>query len=198
MNKTALANIALGKLGAARITSVDENSPVAIKVREMWDITRDAMLRRREWNFAIKRANLSALADAPAFGWDVQYQLPSDYVRTVEFNGQTAGTSQALFDIEGDKLLTNDNDQAQFVYVARVEDVSLWDDGFQTAFSFALAAALAPSLSNSQTLAGDLDRKAEMAITKAGGGNLAEDRPRCILAHQDSGWIKARQGANNW
>jgi len=197
MTKTLLANIALGKLGASRITSLDERSPVAEKLREMWDVTRDSILRRREWNFALKRVTLSALATAPAFGYAYQYQLPTDYIRAVEFNAQAAGTSQALFEIEGDKLLTND-ETAELRYVYRNEDVSSWDDGFHAAFAFALAAAVAPSLSNSQTMAADLEAKAERAITKAGGANLGEDKPRAILAFQDSGYINARLGAQNW
>ncbi len=57
----------------------------------------------------IEAGHSSALATAPAFGYAYQYQLPTDYIRAIEFNAQAAGTSQALFEIEGDKLLTNDS-----------------------------------------------------------------------------------------
>ena len=197
MTKTLLANIALGKLGASRITSLDERSPVAEKLREMWDVTRDSILRRREWNFALKRATLSALATAPAFGYTYQYQLPTDYIRAVEFNAQAAGTSQALFEIEGDKLLTNDA-TAELRYVYRNEDVSSWDDGFQAAFSL-LWPRLWLRRSRTRKLwqriwkpkqSGPSPKRAAQTWAKISQGQS--------LAFQDSGYINARLGAQNW
>jgi hypothetical protein len=197
MTKTELANFALSQLGHGRIMDIDEASPVAEAIRSVWDLTRDATLRRREWNFASIRKVLVRLSTAPLFDWTFAYQLPSDYIRAVTLNGEAAGTSQATWDIEGDVLLSN-SEKAELVYIRRVEQVSAWDDGFQKAFATALSAAAAPSITQSMGLADRMEGKAEQAIVKAGGANLAEDRPRCILAHQDSEWMKARHGKGNW
>lgn len=197
MTKTELANFALSQIGVARIMDIDEASPVAEACRSVWDLTRDATLRRREWNFAIDRKSLVRLADKPIFDFEFAYQLPSDYIRAIKVNDEAAGTSQATFEIEGDLLLSN-AEKADIVYTRRVKDVSLWDDGFQKAFATALAAAVTPAITTSTGLADRMESKAEQAIVKAGGANLAEDRPRCILAHQDSEWMKARFGKGNW
>jgi len=137
------------------------------------------------------------LSDAPLFDWQFAYQLPTDYIRSITVNGEAAGTSQASWEIEGDLLLSN-CEKAEIVYIRRVDQVSLWDDGFNKAFATALAAAVTPVITSSMGMADRLESKAEQAIVKAGGANMAEDRPRCILAHQDSEWMKARLGKGNW
>jgi hypothetical protein len=45
---------------------------------------RKAELRKRHWSFAIKRAALPALADAPTWGFGYAYQLPTDYLRLMQ------------------------------------------------------------------------------------------------------------------
>jgi hypothetical protein len=197
MTKTELANVALGILGEMRITNISENSPHAERCRQMWDITRDAVLRRREWNFATTRKTLTRLADAPIFGWTYAYQLPANYIKAIKLNEAHAGTSQATWEIEGDLLLTNE-EEANLVYIYRNETVSEWDDSFNKAFATALAAAVSPSITSSISLTDNLEAKAERHIVKAGGASMMEDRPRCVMAHQDSEWLKARGGARNW
>ena len=197
MTKTELANVALAILGEMRITEISESSPQAERCRQMWDITRDAVLRRREWNFAVTRKTLTRLADAPIFEWTYAYQLPADYIRAIKLNEAHAGTSQTTWDIEGDVLMTNE-EEANLVYIYRNVTVSEWDPAFNKAFATSLAAAIAPSLTASMSMADNLEAKAERSIVKAGGSNLAEDRPRAILAHHDSEWLKARGGARNW
>jgi len=58
-HKIVLANIALGHLGTVSMADYNEVSPEGIQVRRQWDAARDGLLRRRAWNFAIKRASLA-------------------------------------------------------------------------------------------------------------------------------------------
>lgn len=203
MTKTELANIALGHLGHALISSIDEASPAAQHCRRMWDFCRDGLLRQRHWNFALARADLTRLSSAPPFGWTAAFQLPSDYLLAVEWNGMEAGTGESEFDIEGEMLLADvasdeETPRAELRYVRRVEEVSKWDASFCEAFSYKLAAALAPSITSSSTLTQDMDRKAEIVMQKAFGPDNVETRPRVVLAQEGSGWLAARQGARNW
>ena len=55
---TSLANIALGHLGTTSIEAFNESSPEGVHVRRHWNLVRDALLRQRHWNFAIKRVEL--------------------------------------------------------------------------------------------------------------------------------------------
>jgi hypothetical protein len=203
MNKTLLANIALGHLGSSLIQSIDELSPQAEHCRRMWEITRDSLLRERHWNFALTRADLSASADAPLFGWEVAYVLPADYILAIEWNGREAGTGEAGFDIEGGFLLTDaESDgataRAELRYVYQHDNVSKWDASFCRAFSFALAAAIAPALSSSAGLADNMMQKSDEVLKRAFGPDNLETRPRAVLAQENSGWLAAREGASNW
>ena len=203
MTKTELANIALGHIGSAKIQSIDENSPAAEHCRRMWEFVRDGLLRQRHWNFALARAVLSKLDDAPAFDWDSAYQLPNDYLLAISWNGREAGTGESSFDIEDGKLLCDADsngttETANLRYVKRVESVSAWDASFCEAFTYKLAAAIAPSLSTSGNLAADLMQKAEALMVRAFGPDNLESRPRVVLAQTGSAYLAARQGARNW
>lgn len=58
MTQLELANIALGHLGTIGLVTYNEASPEGEHVRRHWDLARDALLRQRHWNFAIRRATL--------------------------------------------------------------------------------------------------------------------------------------------
>lgn len=197
MTKTELSNIALGHLGHALISSIDEVSPAAQHIRRMWDYCRDGLLRQRHWNFALERSTLSRLTIDPAFGWACAFQLPSDYLLAIELNGREAGTGDSRFDIEGQKLLC-DEDAAELRYIRVVEEVTKWDASFCEAFAYKLAAAVAPSITSSSTLTSDMNRMAEMVMVKAFGPDNLETRPRVVLAQTGSGYLAARQGRANW
>ncbi|MEN3940673.1 hypothetical protein WJU23_05210 [Prosthecobacter sp. SYSU 5D2] len=197
MTQTDLANVALGHLGSSVIMAITENSAAAEHCRRFWDITRDALLRQRHWNFAIKRADLSELDDAPLFGWTKAYQLPADYILAIEFNGRQAGTGEALHEIEGSHLLTNEV-TAELKYIRRHEDVSGWDASFCEAFGYFLAARIAPAMTSAQGVADTLLSRGEQFMLRAFGPDNLESRPRAVLAQTGSAWLAAREGANNW
>ena len=76
-----ICNRALQKLGAESITSLTQNTENARACNSCFEFLRDAELRAHPWNFAIKRAQLAADLTPPEFGYDLRYQLPSDYLR---------------------------------------------------------------------------------------------------------------------
>ena len=65
-----LCNMALIRLGATRITSIDDDSKQALLCKQYYEQTRDEVLYDHEWNCAIVRASLAQLAETPAFGYD--------------------------------------------------------------------------------------------------------------------------------
>lgn len=197
MTQTDLANVALGHLGSAVIMSISEVSPAAEHCRRFWDLTRDALLRQRHWNFALKRATLTALEDAPLFGWSYAYQLPADYILAVEFNGYQSGTGEARHEIEGTHLLTNEA-TASLKYIWRQPDVSEWDASFCESFGYFLAARIAPALTSAQGVADNLLQRGEQFMMRAFGPDNQETRPRAVLAQTGSEWRSAREGAYNW
>src|SRR5688572_8267905 len=113
---TEICNIALGHLGEAPITSLNEDSKAAWACNLHYALTRDELLRGHRWNFAKDRVQLSELAEGPAFGWARQFQLPADCLRVLEFNDQEIGDwISEEYEIEGRRLLT-DAAVARIVY----------------------------------------------------------------------------------
>ena len=97
------------------------------------------MFREHVWNSLIRRAELSQETTKPPFGYDFQYQLPTDpfCLRVLEFsNGNLSypqdnmmtHTGDPVFVIEGRKLLTNE-DTAKIKYISRITDPNEYDAG---------------------------------------------------------------------
>ena len=144
-----ICNIALGRIGQNRIMSLDDASPAARYCRLFYEPTRDEVLRSHPWNFAKKRVKLSKLADAPAFGWANAFQLPADCLRPIRVNQWEPYEADDNYVIEGDQILT-DQDEVELLYIAQIEDTSLFDSLFVKALSVQLAAVLVTTLTGSR------------------------------------------------
>lgn len=194
--ETTLANLALGHLGAARITDLSENTVAAEHIRRMWDTTRDQLLRAYPWNFAIKRLALSASSTAPAFGWAYAYPLPGDCIRVLEVNGCQAGVGNVPYEVESGQVLS-DMIQCKVRYLRRVEQVSAWDPLFCELFGYELAKAIAPSFTLQTSAIAQLDALAQPARMRAEEANASETRPRVIAYHdRPSPYEAARYGSH--
>lgn len=83
------------------------------------------MLRSHTWNCAVKRAQLSPVDDAPAYGYRHAYLLPGDWVRTLKVGGYLDFTED--FRHEGRYLLAGSS-PTFLRYVSRNENEGEWDD----------------------------------------------------------------------
>ena len=90
-----ICNEAMDLLGAATITSLTENSKEARLCNRRFETVRDHVLRAHPWNCAITRKELAKDSDAPAFGFNHQFTLPTDpfCLRVLSFGTQTSITS---------------------------------------------------------------------------------------------------------
>jgi hypothetical protein len=137
MNATDICNVALGMIGQNFITALDDGTHTANQCKLFFEPARDACLRDHLWNFAQKRAIL-AQTTAPAAQWSYAYQLPADCLRMIALNAE-AGLEWA---VEG-RTVVADAPSATILYVAKVDDVNLWDALFIDAFTVLLASKLA-------------------------------------------------------
>lgn len=167
MTKTEIANIALAKFREGRITNIESTTdPVAVVMNDQYDHALELVLEEHRWNFAGKRVTLTQLSDDPPFGWDHQYQLPSDLIRLKDVNGEDVEASSRLFAIEGTALLTND-DTVTITYVAKVTDTNLFSPSFVEALCFKLASITCARLTGDSELAIMLDKQYNYALSKA-------------------------------
>jgi len=153
---THVCNLALARLGEKSIMDMDEETTAGRACRLHYETARDAVMRSHRWNFAQKRATLSKLVPAPAFGWESQFPLPADCLRVLEVNDSEFEIHRGnRWEIEGRVLLSNE-DSVELVYTARSTDTTLWDPLFIEALATYLAARL------SETLRGDTSRTGEL------------------------------------
>lgn len=148
-SKLEICNFALQNLGANKITSLNENTTEAIECNLRYDSSRRALLQMHLWNFAIKRASLSRETSTPAFNYNYQFALPSDFLYAVMTGLEESFQSPApqivntnlyvndvpsyggidKYRIEGKKLLSYDT-EVNLVYVADEEDTTAFSATF--------------------------------------------------------------------
>tara|TARA_S200002703_G_scaffold143085_2_gene135864 strand:- start:110 stop:703 length:594 start_codon:yes stop_codon:yes gene_type:complete len=156
-----IVNNALIKIGASAITALTEDSEAARAANVIFEQVRDATIRDHVWNFATKRVQLAQETDAPAFEYSYQYALPSDCLRILQMEEKTM-----TYVIEGRKLLT-DEGTAKVIYLAAISDPNEFDAMFVEAFSARLAAELAITLAESNTLYQNMMEVYRLKITDA-------------------------------
>ena len=196
-SQVEIANRALTKLGAARIISFGDDNKQARSVNSMFDVVRDAELRAHLWSFTIKRSSLPSLTTTPDWGYDYEYQLPSDCLRLLEVNDIYPGpnlsdyrnSSTQEYVIEGRKILTSEAAPLKIRYVSRVVDTTQWDATFVEAFACRLALEMCEDLTQSNTkkelLMSDYGRAIMMAVR----ANAIELPPKDL---PDDSWAMSR------
>ena len=83
-SQTGIANVALNRIGArGTITSVNENSPNAVKTLAIWDTIFQEVLSERDWKFAKTRVQLQLSSVIPLYSYKAAWALPADLLRFV-------------------------------------------------------------------------------------------------------------------
>ena len=178
-----IVNNALVKIGANAILTLTEDSEAARAANLIYEQIRDACIRDHVWNFAVNRVELAQNSTAPAFEFSYQYNLPSDCLRVLQMQDMST-----LYKIEGGKLLTDDG-TAKILYLARVEDVNLFDAMFVEALSARLAAELSVTLSESNTLYSNMMEMYQRKISDARSMDAQESGYIEIVADT---WLDSR------
>lgn len=196
MHSVEVANLALGRLGSFSITSLSENSAEARLCSNFFDSTRRSVMREFPWNFATTWTTLSMIDGESGFGFNYAYQLPGDYLRALAFDGTAAGTKQNSWRQANGKIYSNQTnaDSATLEYIRDVTDVTLWDDDFCVAFSYYLAAAIAPAMKQDPGVALGLLQAGQKFLQDAKGTDTQEDALRVIKGTELSPYQAARRG----
>lgn len=83
-NEFGVVNLALSRLGIARITSADWTTPATVQALDanaVYEYIRDEVLEARDWRFAKTRCQLEQRYETPIFGFDYAYSLPDNFLR---------------------------------------------------------------------------------------------------------------------
>lgn len=198
VNDVSIANRALTKLGANRIISFGDDTKEGRAIAACYYFLRDAELRRRKWRFSLKRAQLPALTETPAFGYAYAYQLPSDCLSIltvgdvapgVDLSDYRLSIDTALYSLEGRTILTDLPAPLNLRYKARISDPTQFDVAFVEALAARIAWELAEDLTQSSQKKVDAQTEYKVAIREAVAANALETTPDII---PDSSWLLSR------
>jgi hypothetical protein len=196
-SKIDIANRALTKIGDDRIMDILDDQENAKVLNSMYDTVLMAELRARVWNFSVKRAALPALASVPAFGFTNEFQLPADHLRLIQVGeiyvglslSDYVGMSEAEFQVEGRKILTDFPAPLNIRYVSLVTDPGLYDALFVEAFACKLAMECCERLTQSNTKRQLAAEEYALAIRSALRADAIENPPQTL---PDESWIMSR------
>ena len=195
-SQVSIVNRALIKLGEQTILLLTDNVKQARTMAALFDDTRDAELRANRWKFAIKRTQLSALAEAPSYGYQYQYELPADYLALVqvnEFYVRTGMKQRAPWSIEGTRLLTDMGAPLALRYVSRVTDTSKFDALFVDSLACRLALEACETQTQSDTKFQRIAQMRQESLSTALRVDAIENPPDELPAGT---WLGSRQGEN--
>jgi len=175
--QTGLANYALSQIGEGVITDIDGTDRHSKACKLLVQPVIDEVLRSHRWNCSIARATLSRLASAPNHGLDYAYQLPADWLRLLEVNGEAWEGSDQFFEIEnGSRLLTNES-EAKVRYIKRIGVIEM-DPLLREACALKLAVKLAISLAASAERQAQVGRLYDYTLRKAASVDAVETKGR--------------------
>lgn len=176
-----ICNMAIIACGSDTIASLTEPGKKAARLcNAMYEPTRDALLRSHPWNFAVKRALLARLPDAPASEYDYQFSLPDDCLKVQEvyYDDDCPWPYRIEQSDAGAKVLVTNADVVYLEYIAKVTDPNLMDAAFRQALALALAVAICMALTDNAAMRKALAEEAKEAAMYARSVDSHEGSPR--------------------
>ena len=157
--KTDIANQALSLIGADSITSFEENTSTARRMRTVYDSSRKALLRLHPFQCSTKRIKLNPISTQPEFGYSYQFQLPDDLIRIINANTED-------YVVETDRLLS-DQSELNLVYVFDNKNEETYDSLFIECLILYLASKITKAVTGSQGTADSYYMQCQELIKQA-------------------------------
>lgn len=181
----ALAHIGIGK----DISNLEtESSEEARACRRFYDTARDATLRDFPWPFATKIIAISLIETFTGTSnkeYTYSYRYPSDCLdvrrikSTIRNDTRQSRVPLKILKDDAARIIYTDTEDAELEYTVRVTDPSFYPPDFQIAFSYRLAAYIAPRLAKGDPFKlGDAAmQKYDMEISRAKAASANEEQP---------------------
>lgn len=171
-SSVSICSNALIRLGDRPISSFEDDTDAANACANLYPTVRDSILRAHPWNCATKRVVLAPLAAAPAFDYVRQFQLPSDWLRTVQIGSRDY---ELDFTIEGQRILCDAN-ALPLVYVFRNTIESTWDDSLVEVVTAKMTSVLAYPITQSASMQQAMEQAFQIVFKQAKAVNGQDDR----------------------
>lgn len=191
-----IVNLALGHLKHKAVTSItppDEGSKGAAAGAKWYDDILRYTLSKHSWNFAIKRVNIAAETTAPEYEYSYKYELPNDYIRTLNIGENWY--DEIDYEDEGGYLLTDEAGPLKLRYIFFQEQVTKFSSPFIIAFSLYLGGAMAYEVTGNATLKDILWKQADQVVQEAKSIDGQNRPPRRVTR---SPLLEARQNRGRY
>lgn len=190
LTKTDILNKALTLVGASPIINIDDSSTNARVLSRVYESALRGILSECKWNFATKRANLTAVTDELDWydtGETYVYQKPTDMIRIYGLSDVNARWRE-----EGDYIVS-DSQGLGLRYVYYLDVPAKYPAYFIDAFVDRLCSDIAYAIVNSATL-GEKFKKMYLEISLP-NATAANSQTGIQQEMNDSEWELARYGA---
>ena len=189
MTDIQICNLALARLGDARITSLSDATAQAQYCSLFYAQTLEELQTEFDWQFCRKLASLTAAATPPAFGYARRFAVPSDFLRLIRLNGIDEDENFSKWEIVDGFIHTDLAAPAQIEYIAHVTDAAKFPAVFVEILSAKLATNLAMPLTGSKDLFGQMaevfSANMQRPVVKALILATAKDRPSTTLTEDE-------------
>lgn len=154
LSEVGVCNRALLRIGLQTIASLSEGSDRADACQSLYEDTKLGALSMYDWRFTLRKVQLARLTTAPVNGWNYAYQLPTNRISGPRalYNSTAVGAQPIMggYEVFGSQVFT---DETVLVadYQENVAEAD-WPPYFTPLVVFAMAAALAPTLTDREDL----------------------------------------------
>jgi len=152
MTDVQICNLALARLGDARITTLADATAQAQFCTLFYAQTVQELETDLDWQFCRKLASVNADATAPTFGFAARFAIPADFLRALRINGVDASENFGQWEILAGYIHTNLTGPIQLDYIASTTTTALFPAIFIELLTAKLAGNLAMPLTGSKDL----------------------------------------------
>lgn len=164
-SKVQICNLALAKIGAARITSLTDGTESANLCNTIYDDIAEEVMMEGPWASTLTRTSLARTTNTPSFEYTYEFQLPvsPNCLKVLKVNDLVEGDID--FRIEGDKLLCNES-SVKILYISYLTDTQSYGTSLKRAITSRLAAELAYPITGNASLVAELARQYERDVDR--------------------------------
>lgn len=189
MTDVQICNLALARLGDAKITTLGDATAQAQYCTLFYAQTVKELQTDLDWQFCRKLAAVSADGTPPAFGYANRFALPADFLRVLRINGIDEDENFGKWEIIGGFIHTSLTGPIQIDYLANVTTTTLFPPVFVELLTAKLAAHLALPLTGSKELFGQMAQIYAESIQRSSVTSLtisqAKDRSAATISNEE-------------
>lgn len=185
-----ICNIAMHKLGANRVTSLDTPDNFEAELCAVnYPLVRDSVLEEHAWSFALKRIVLNPTGNPPAWGSDTEFQVPEGVltiIRLYDNPNVASPVAPETWRREGDYVYAS-SAKVYALCVMRITDTTRYPALFRALVSVRLALELCMVVTENKELIGQLMQEYSYKVREAAAADGIQARREKVQARRLTG-----------